>query len=312
MWDPPRPGHEPVSPASAGGLSTTAPPGKPINGTSLVTHSGIVQACLRVGPAGRTTLPRIPYDLVRPAPKNYNSQDSARAPGAGPSGGDSREKEMAEGSGSRHRSLYKLVGSPPWKEAFRQGCLERMRNSRDRLLNKYRQAGGNMSGGAQNTFLVQEVMEEEWNALQSAESRPEALAQLEEPLDLAVLEEIQQELIDQEQSIISEYEKSLQFDEKCLSVMLAEWEANSLICPVCTKYNLRIASGVVMCQCGLYIPSHSPEVTEQKFRACLEDSVNEHSACCPHTPAFSVTEGTEEKPSLLMSCLACDTWAVIL
>lgn len=38
-----------------------------------------------------------------------------------------------------------------------------------------------------------------------------------------------------EQSIISEYEKSLQFDEKCLSIMLAEWEANSLICPVCTK-----------------------------------------------------------------------------
>ncbi|XP_049552296.1 lysocardiolipin acyltransferase 1 isoform X4 [Orcinus orca] len=29
MWDPPGPGHEPVSPASAGGLSTTAPPGKP-------------------------------------------------------------------------------------------------------------------------------------------------------------------------------------------------------------------------------------------------------------------------------------------
>ena len=29
MWDLPRPGHEPVSPASAGGLSTTAPPGKP-------------------------------------------------------------------------------------------------------------------------------------------------------------------------------------------------------------------------------------------------------------------------------------------
>ncbi|XP_073644608.1 serine/threonine-protein phosphatase 6 regulatory ankyrin repeat subunit C isoform X3 [Tursiops truncatus] len=29
MWDLPGPGHEPVSPASAGGLSTTAPPGKP-------------------------------------------------------------------------------------------------------------------------------------------------------------------------------------------------------------------------------------------------------------------------------------------
>ena len=29
MWDPPRPGPEPVSPASAGRLPTTAPPGKP-------------------------------------------------------------------------------------------------------------------------------------------------------------------------------------------------------------------------------------------------------------------------------------------
>ena len=28
MWDPPRPALEPVSPASAGRLSTTAPPGK--------------------------------------------------------------------------------------------------------------------------------------------------------------------------------------------------------------------------------------------------------------------------------------------
>ncbi|EHH24419.1 hypothetical protein EGK_08075 [Macaca mulatta] len=78
------------------------------------------------------------------------------------------------------------------------------------------------------------------------------------------------------------------------------------------RYNLRITSGVVACQCGLSIPSHSSELTEQKLRACLEGSINEHSAHCPHTPEFSVTGGTEEKSSLLMSCLACDTWAVIL
>ena len=30
MWDPPRPGLEPVSPALAGRPSTTAPPGKPL------------------------------------------------------------------------------------------------------------------------------------------------------------------------------------------------------------------------------------------------------------------------------------------
>ena len=31
MWDPPRPGPEPMSPAPAGRLSTTAPPGKPFH-----------------------------------------------------------------------------------------------------------------------------------------------------------------------------------------------------------------------------------------------------------------------------------------
>ena len=49
MWDPPRPGLEPVSPALAGRLSTTVPPGKP---KSLLTwlpiyykgyNSGIVR-----------------------------------------------------------------------------------------------------------------------------------------------------------------------------------------------------------------------------------------------------------------------------
>ena len=36
-WDPPRPGLEPVSPASAGRFSTTVPPGKPI--THFITHT---------------------------------------------------------------------------------------------------------------------------------------------------------------------------------------------------------------------------------------------------------------------------------
>ena len=31
MWDPPRPGPEPASPALAGRLPTTAPPGKPLS-----------------------------------------------------------------------------------------------------------------------------------------------------------------------------------------------------------------------------------------------------------------------------------------
>ena len=37
MWDLPRPGLEPVSPALAGRFSTTAPPGKPEAGGILTT-----------------------------------------------------------------------------------------------------------------------------------------------------------------------------------------------------------------------------------------------------------------------------------
>ncbi|CAK7317540.1 RPA-interacting protein [Vulpes lagopus] len=297
---------------------------------------GVAPVRLRAGLAGGTAVPRTPRGRARGEPANYNSQGPARPRGARLPGGDAC-REMAEAPGSGRRSLYKAVGSPRWKDAFRQvgvgsgepwlgrrhcpdppgqpperqGCLERMRNSRDKLLNRYRQAGGSVSRRAQSTLLVQEVMEEEWHALQSMERCPEALSQLEELMDLAVLEEIQQELADQERSILTEYEQSLQFDEECLRVMLAEWEANALVCPVCTKYNLRVSGGVAMCPCGLYLSSQSPELTEQTLRGCLERSVNEHSTHCPHTPEFLVTDGTEENSSLLMSCVACDTWAVI-
>ena len=72
MWDPPRPGLEPVSPAVAGGFLTSAPPGKTrniisclvqamphspasyIQGCVWFVHSWIATAeCTSWGPAGR-------------------------------------------------------------------------------------------------------------------------------------------------------------------------------------------------------------------------------------------------------------------
>ena len=53
MWDPPRPGLEPVSPALAGRFSTTAPPGKPpfdfhLHGISFSISSLSVCMCPQV------------------------------------------------------------------------------------------------------------------------------------------------------------------------------------------------------------------------------------------------------------------------
>ena len=45
IWDPPRPGLEPTSPALAGRLSTTAPPGKPpLCSSNPKKHQGLSQS----------------------------------------------------------------------------------------------------------------------------------------------------------------------------------------------------------------------------------------------------------------------------
>ena len=44
MWNLPRPGLEPVSPALAGGFSTTVPPGKPLK-LSFKTSSEVIFIC---------------------------------------------------------------------------------------------------------------------------------------------------------------------------------------------------------------------------------------------------------------------------
>ncbi|NWX19992.1 RIP protein, partial [Aegotheles bennettii] len=129
---------------------------------------------------------------------------------------------------------------------------------------------------------------------------------LEDPDELAVLEEIQQELILQEQAVIEEYERSLQFDEECLNAMLDGLDASDrIICPVCRKNHLTVRNHFVFCQCGLSISTQG--MTEEKLRSLLENTVTEHSHRCLHNPEFTLTSGMEEEASLLMSCpVSCD------
>ncbi|XP_005988635.1 RPA-interacting protein [Latimeria chalumnae] len=221
----------------------------------------------------------------------------------------------------RHRNLFKNT-TPPWRETYRKRCVERLKNSRAKLLEKYRKSGENLHYVVKGSLLVQEVMEEEWKVLQSSnrafsslwrqEDCTRVLSMLKDTDELTVLEEIQQELAAQEQSIIEEYERSLQFDEECLNAVIDGLETDRIICPVCNRNNLTVTSHFVCCQCGMYVDAQFQELTEQKLHSLLESSVTEHMEQCPHRPVFSLTSGFDGATSLLLSCQVCDHLSVVL
>lgn len=218
----------------------------------------------------------------------------------------------------RHRSLYKGT-TPPWKETYRKRCVERLKNSRSRLLEKYRQLGD----ATKSSLLVQEVMEMEWSALQSANQRLPSLwkkdgisdlyGDVQEQDELAVLEEIQQELVSQELSIIDEYHKSLQYEEKYFSsVVDGMEEEGKLICPICHVNNLTVNTHFTSCPCGLYIKTVGRNITADVLQHLLELRVTEHLEDCLHNPIFSVASNVDGAASLMLSCKVCDYLAIVL
>ncbi|XP_018554013.1 RPA-interacting protein isoform X1 [Lates calcarifer] len=242
----------------------------------------------------------------------------------------------------RHRSLYKGT-TPPWKETYRKRCVDRLKNSRSRLLERYRQMGENQQrSGTGASIIVQEVMEEEWTALQSENQRlpslwgPDGMAEVGRPLsvsppqnhgpfpphsmfsvmkeydELAVLEEIQQELMSQEMSIIEEYERNLQFEQQYISSVVEGMEEMHIICPICHTNNLNINSHFISCPCGLYINTRKQNITPDILCHLLESRVSEHMEDCLHNPVFSVAPNTDSSPNLMISCKVCDYLSIVL
>ncbi|KAJ8275812.1 hypothetical protein COCON_G00075640 [Conger conger] len=222
----------------------------------------------------------------------------------------------------RHRSMYKGT-TPPWKETYRKRCADRLKNSRSRLLEKYRKIGGTLGCGASSSFLVQEVMEEEWTALQSADSRlpslwrkngiGEVYSLMQESDDLAVLEEIQQELVSQELSIIEEYEKSMQYEEGYLnSVVEGMEEGGQIVCPICRMNNLTVNSHFTSCLCGVYINTKHRNITPAHLQSLLESRVTQHMEECLHNPVFSMASNTDGSPNMIISCKVCDYLSIVL
>ncbi|XP_077079189.1 RPA-interacting protein [Siphateles boraxobius] len=221
----------------------------------------------------------------------------------------------------RHRSMYKGT-TPPWKETYRKRCVERLKNSRSRLLEKFRQMGEDPTG-SNRSLLVQEVMEEEWSALQSANHRLPSLwnadgirdvsSAQQEFDELSAFEEIQQELIAQELLILEEYNRSVCYEEQYLDSVLEGMEPGGrIICPVCHVNNLTVNSHFTSCPCGLYVNTIGRNVSSQVLQSLLESRVTEHMEDCLHNPSFSMAFNTDGSPNLMISCTVCDYLSVVL
>ncbi|XP_008328842.1 RPA-interacting protein [Cynoglossus semilaevis] len=222
----------------------------------------------------------------------------------------------------RHRALYKGT-TPPWKETYRKRCVDRLKNSRSRLLDRYRQMGESQHcSGSGTSIIVQEVMEEEWTALRSEDERlpslwgPEGMVEMfslmKEYDELAVLEEIQQELASQEMSIIDEYERNLQFEQQYILSVVEGMDEMHVICPVCRANNVNINSHFISCPCGLYVNTKKKNITPDVLSHLLESRVSEHMEDCLHDPVFSVAANTDSSPNLMISCQVCDYLSVVL
>ncbi|XP_034046983.1 RPA-interacting protein isoform X2 [Thalassophryne amazonica] len=221
----------------------------------------------------------------------------------------------------KHRSLYKET-TPPWKETYRKRCFDRLKKSRSRLLEKYRQLGDSQQlSSSKTSTLVQEVMEAEWTALQSEDRGLPSLwgtkgmtelTVMKEYDELAVLEEIQQELISQELSIIEEYERNLQFEQQYMASVIAGMDEMQIICPICHMNNLNINRNFISCPCGLFINTEKRNITPEVLRRRLESIVSEHMEDCPHNPVFSVDSNIDSTSSLMMSCEVCDYLSFIM
>ncbi|XP_028311098.1 RPA-interacting protein isoform X1 [Gouania willdenowi] len=221
----------------------------------------------------------------------------------------------------RHRSLYKGT-TPPWKETYRKRCVDRLRNSRSRLLDRYRQTGESPQRSSESSSIVQEVMEEEWSVLRSEDRRlpslwgphgmAEMISETQEYDELAVLEEIQQELMNHEMSIIEEYEKNQQFEQCYISAIVERMEESYIICPICRRNNLNINGFFISCTCGLYINTKKQNITPDVLQHLLESRVSEHMEECLHNPVFFIAPNTENSSNLMISCQVCDFLSIVL
>lgn len=226
-----------------------------------------------------------------------------------------------------HKKLYKNARgrTPPWKDVYRKRCMERLRCSRSQLVDHFRSAGDAINNN-NNINLpaarrVQDVMEVEWVAMSPGTGFPlshqDAPQEHDDQALLALMEEIQQELITEEEKTIMDV---LNFDTAALASQVA-LQADEVICPVCQVQGLQesnksavvsrdvFRSNVLVCGCGLAL--QGANLTLNTVKSSLENTLTQHSQACVGRMSFTSTTDTQGA-NVLITCNLCDWMSFLL
>lgn len=227
---------------------------------------------------------------------------------------------VSEKTRKDHRALYKAK-TPPWKETYRKRCMSRLRESREKLQEKFRKISASIN---ETDEFITDLMRDELQTMQKN------LGSGEEKLDiemegfsaadfdiesvLNLFEDIQEELRHEELKMLAEFEKyeaSVREEEDVLCSAIASLSAEEVICPVCQKNSLLQKKSVIFCKCGVRVDTEQDCLTLRNVKQLLDDGVKLHGKTCDTPPTFSVVSELGPQ-NLLMSCQSCDWMSIII
>ncbi|XP_072048255.1 RPA-interacting protein-like [Amphiura filiformis] len=218
---------------------------------------------------------------------------------------------------AKRRQQYK-TSTPPWRETYRKRCFDRLRKSRESLLDRFGGEGASSDTGSEcspSSVLVRHVMAEEWRSFKRErdqyrkqnENLPDLLDDIEDIDEvLSIMDDIQTELIKEEQAILAEYEASINLEEASLCAAVDNLTTDDVICPICRKNPLMLNKGVIFCACGIRLNTEQDSITLGYIREVLSNGVIQHNRHCHSQPVFSVNDAYELQ-NLIMSCKVSPT-----
>ncbi|KAG1672656.1 RPA-interacting protein A [Nymphon striatum] len=209
----------------------------------------------------------------------------------------------------KHKAMYKRKNSP-WRDVYRQRCLEQVKKGRQRLIDRFR----NIEPDFKCENGIMEVMAQEWEALKSDHNLPSLHSGIfdsqllndssEDEADeeiISFIDMVKEELLETEKQIILEYEKNTNFTNNAVN----NFHSDAVTCPICKKNPLMLNNGILFCTCGIRLNTEQDCISMSNIKEQLKLGMTSHNSGCCAEPNFSVSR-MFEMSNIVLTCSICD------